>query len=184
VDEPDPPDLVQALRLGRERCEQRPKREAENEPDQPHGHLGWDGWLESSRRCPVAGAARAGQSSSAHRLIEAPHVYAIQTRSPSRPLSRSPQRRCSCKKAARSASRDLFTSPWPARVHGVGEAELRGVRTSRGVPRTQLANPRKQRACLASATPAYKGSTPSDFEEFPSSLEITSRSTLPPICAV
>jgi hypothetical protein len=47
-----------------------------------------------------------------------------------------------------------------------------------GVPRTQLANPRKQRACLASATPAYKGSTPSDFEEFPSSLEITSRSTL------
>jgi hypothetical protein len=53
-----------------------------------------------------------------------------------------------------------------------------------GVPRTQLANPWKQRACLASATPDYQGPTPSDFEEFPSSLEITSRSILPPILGV
>jgi len=38
----------------------------------------------------MAGAGRAPQSSSAHRLITAPHVHAIQTRPPSRPLSSSP----------------------------------------------------------------------------------------------
>src|SRR5262245_38031355 len=37
----------------------------------------------------------AGQASSARRLIAAPHVHVIQTRSPSTPPSRSPQYWCS-----------------------------------------------------------------------------------------
>jgi hypothetical protein len=36
-----------------------------------------DGWRESSRRRRTAGANRAGQSSSAHRLITAPHIQVI-----------------------------------------------------------------------------------------------------------
>ena len=58
------------------------------------GHLVGGCRRESSRRRLVAGADGVGHSSSAHRLIAALHApHAIQTRSPSRPLSRSPQRR-------------------------------------------------------------------------------------------
>ena len=44
---------------------------------------------ESSRRRRIAGGDRVGQSSSAHLSITAPQVQLIQTRSPSRSLSRS-----------------------------------------------------------------------------------------------
>jgi len=76
-------------------------RAQENEPDHPHGTSIGDGWRESSRtarRAPaqrrVRPTVRAGQSRSASRLIAAPHVHVIQTRSPSMPPSSSPQYWC------------------------------------------------------------------------------------------
>src|SRR5262249_51525298 len=51
----------------------------------------------------------AGQASSARRLIAAPHVHVIQTRSPSTPPSSSPQYWCLVKKAERSSK--SITSP-------------------------------------------------------------------------
>jgi hypothetical protein len=66
------------------------------------------GWLGGSlsERCDVhqrgdshEKPGRAGQSSSAERLITVPHVHVIQTRSPSTAESRSPQYSCSWTKA-------------------------------------------------------------------------------------
>ena len=50
------------LRLGRERRNDEAEHENKREPDQPHGHLGEDGWRESSRpellaACPEESAA-------------------------------------------------------------------------------------------------------------------------------
>src|SRR5262245_56842592 len=39
-----------ALRLTPKRRSQQAESENDREPDQPHGHLGWDGWRESSRQ--------------------------------------------------------------------------------------------------------------------------------------
>src|SRR5262249_58712210 len=63
----------------------------------PIRHMGTsvrDGWRESSRRRRIAGVGRGGQASSARRLIAAPHVHVIQTRSPSTPPSSSPRYWC------------------------------------------------------------------------------------------
>src|SRR5262249_51652403 len=108
-------------------------------PYPPHGHLGGDGWRESSRRWRIAGGGRVGQSSSAHRLIGAPHVPIIQTRSSSTADSSSPQRSCSWKKAEHEQRQPTKLSGptirrqrsdcrkirclWSARVHSVPEAD-------------------------------------------------------------
>src|SRR5215470_16480838 len=67
-DQADPPDLPRLFRLQDER-RKKADNEHDREPDPPHGHLGWNGWRESSRRRRIAGAGRAVHSSSAHRLI-------------------------------------------------------------------------------------------------------------------
>src|SRR6266700_5376439 len=43
-----PSDLGRLLRLGRERRKNETDSENYREPDQPHAHLGWNGWRESS----------------------------------------------------------------------------------------------------------------------------------------
>ena len=50
------------LRLSGERRKKKADNENDREPDQPHGHLGGDGWRESSRRRLLAGAGRVGRA--------------------------------------------------------------------------------------------------------------------------
>src|SRR5262249_27486865 len=109
--ESDPVNLRRLLRLRAERRRERPKRQHAKERAPVHhtrtttsairriGHLGGDGWRESSRRRRIAGVGHVGQASSARRLIAAPPVHVIHTRSPSTPPSSSPQYWCSWKKA-------------------------------------------------------------------------------------
>ena len=68
------------------------RSENDHEPDPPHAHLGWGmaarEFSRTARRAPARRRARKNQSRSASRLITAPHVHVIQTRSLSIPPGR------------------------------------------------------------------------------------------------
>src|SRR4029453_10093976 len=99
--EPNSADFFGLLPLSSERRKRETDSENDREPDPPHGHLDGGrlpGSLAERWDAHQHGAAD-DQSRSASRLIAAPHVHIIQTRSPSTPPSRSPQYWCSWKKA-------------------------------------------------------------------------------------
>src|SRR6266540_1276524 len=57
-EEPDSADLFRLLHPSRERRKSEADSEHDREPDHPHGHLGGDGWRQSSRRWVLAGLGR------------------------------------------------------------------------------------------------------------------------------
>ena len=57
----DPPDFLRLLCLCRKRPESQAQSESDHEPDHRHGHLGRDGWRESSRPELLAAWGRSGR---------------------------------------------------------------------------------------------------------------------------